>query len=131
MVSEITKLNKKMQEQEKKYVLIGPGRWGTSDRFLGIPVSWSQIDYAKIIVETDLENFIVDSSQGSHFFHNLVAAKVGYMKIPVNSEENFIEWKKIKEFEAVEETRYYRHIRTEKPFKIKIDGKSGIGIIEY
>ena len=129
MVLEIAELNKRMREQDKKYILIGPGRWGTSDRFLGVPVSWSQIDYAKIIVETDLPDFIVDSSQGSHFFHNLVAAKVGYLKIPINSEENFINWWKLEEFEVEEATSYFRHIRVDKPFKVKIDGKSGIGII--
>ena len=131
MVEEIAKLNAQMRKADRKYVLIGPGRWGTSDRFLGVPVAWSQIDYAKVIVETDLENFVVDSSQGSHFFHNLVAAQVGYLKVPVHSDEYFIDWQKLKIISAKNSMKYFHHLQLDKPLTIKIDGKSGLGIIHF
>jgi hypothetical protein len=130
MVDEIADFNKQLKAEERKYVLIGPGRWGTSDRFLGVPVAWSQIDFAKIIVETDLENFIVDSSQGSHFFHNLVAAQVGYLKVPFATDGNFIDWEKLKNIKADKSMKYFRHLRLAQPLTVKIDGKSGLGIIQ-
>ncbi|MFO7895366.1 MAG: PEP/pyruvate-binding domain-containing protein [Candidatus Cloacimonadales bacterium] len=130
MVEEISALNKELKAAQRKYILIGPGRWGTSDRFLGVPVAWSQIDFAKIIVETDLENFIVDSSQGSHFFHNLVAAQVGYLKVPFATDGNFVDWKKISKIKPLKSLKYFRHLQLSKPLTVKIDGKSGIGIIQ-
>jgi len=90
MAKEIDFLNKKMVAENKKYILIGPGRWGTSDRFLGIPVVWSQISNAKIIVELSLNNFPLDASLGSHFFHNITSMNVGYMSVDTLSKNEFI-----------------------------------------
>lgn len=130
MVEEIAELNSKLKKLNRKYLLIGPGRWGSSDRFLGVPITWSQIDYAKVIVEADLEDFIVDSSQGSHFFHNLVAAQVGYLKVPFHGDNSFINWDKLTELKVIEKKHYFYHIQSSKPVSIKIDGKSGLGIVQ-
>ena len=94
---EIEEINEKLIKQNIQYILIGPGRWGTSERFLGIPVNWSQISNARIIVEMSLDNFPLDASLGSHFFHNITTANVGYFAINSINSEEFINWKLIKE----------------------------------
>jgi len=81
MADEINAINDKMLKANARYVLIGPGRWGTKDRFLGIPVTWPQISNAKVIVEVDLPDFHLDASLGSHFFHNVTSMNVGYFSI--------------------------------------------------
>ena len=86
MQAEIERFNEKMTRLGRRYMLIGPGRWGSRDRFLGIPVRWPQINRAKVILETGLSDFIVEASQGTHFFHNLVAMNVGYFTIPYVSQ---------------------------------------------
>ena len=85
MAVQIEQLNKKMVAEDRKYILIGPGRWGTRDPFIGIPVNWSQISNAKVIVETSLEDFPLDASLGSHFFHNVTSMNVGYFSIQHDS----------------------------------------------
>jgi CheY-like chemotaxis protein len=131
MVEEISALNKKMQTENRKYVLIGPGRWGTRDPWIGIPVSWQQISMAKIIVETSLDDFPLDASSGSHFFHNVTAANVGYFSIQNHDNKNFINWDKLERREAVEETGYFKHLRFTKALEIKMDGKQRIALIKY
>jgi len=96
MQSEIALLNKKMKDLQRQYILIGPGRWGSRDRFLGIPVKWHEINKAKIVVEAGLKDFIVDSSQGTHFFHNLVSMNTGYFTVPYDSKDDFIDWEWLK-----------------------------------
>ena len=88
MAEEIDKINEKMMKQNRKYILIGPGRWGTRDRFLGIPVVWPQISNAKVIVEIGLPDFYLDASLGSHFFHNVTSMNVGYFSINQGSKRN-------------------------------------------
>ncbi|MBN2693066.1 pyruvate, phosphate dikinase [bacterium] len=128
MVEEIELLNDVMKKQGKKYVLIGPGRWGSSDRWLGIPVVWSQISHAKLIVEMNLKNFYVDASCGSHFFHNITSMNVGYLTIR-DSSEDFIQWDVLKEQKTVHKTKHCRHVKFSKPFTIMMDGKKGISMI--
>ncbi|MDR0427417.1 MAG: phosphoenolpyruvate synthase [Dysgonamonadaceae bacterium] len=126
---EIEKLNKQFIEQEKNYVLIGPGRWGTSDPWLGIPIKWPHISNARIIVESGLENYRIEPSQGTHFFQNLTSFGVGYLTINPYLKDGFFDEAFLNALPAVEETKYLRHIRFEKPIVIKIDGKKNLGVV--
>jgi len=96
MAEEIEHLNKIMVKSNKQYVLIGPGRWGSQDRFVGIPVNWSQISNAKLIVEVSLNNYPLDTSLGSHFFHNLTSMNIGYCSVQHNSYTDFIKWDQLR-----------------------------------
>lgn len=129
MTYEIEKLNAQMLKENRKYVLIGPGRWGTRDRFIGIPVAWPQISNAKIIVEMSLDDFPMDASLGSHFFHNVTSMNVGYFSVNHTSPGDFIRWEIISKQEKIAETKYFRHVRFEKPFSVLMDGKKGIAVI--
>jgi hypothetical protein len=125
MTREIEKLNK----QTKKYILIGPGRWGTRDRFLGIPVKWHQIKNAKIIIETSLEDFVVESSQGTHFFHNLISMKAGYLLSDEKSDFDVIDWYWLKQQETVNKTKHFVHKKLKEPITAKLDGRSRSALI--
>jgi hypothetical protein len=129
MAAEIEMMNEKMLQENRKYVLLGPGRWGTRDRFLGIPVVWPQISNAKIIVEVGLPDFHVDASLGSHFFHNVTSMNVGYFSINYGSNEGTIVWDKLKKQKVIEKGKFFRHIRFEKPLLIRMDGKKGMAVI--
>jgi hypothetical protein len=129
MASEIDRMNEKMLLENRRYVLLGPGRWGTRDRFLGIPVVWPQISNAKIIVEVGLPDFHVDASLGSHFFHNVTSMNVGYFSINHGSNDGTIAWDKLKKQKVIEKGRYFRHIRFEKPLLIRMDGKKRMAVI--
>ncbi len=130
MCAEIDKINTIMKEQNREYVLIGPGRWGTKDRFLGIPVLWSQISKAKIIVEVGLENFEIEPSQGTHFFHNVVALNIGYFNVPYKKKKkSFIDWDYIKSLKAEKEYDYFTHVVSDKPFNVIMDGKNRRSLI--
>jgi hypothetical protein len=131
MAKEIDTLNYKMLKAGRKYVLIGPGRWGTRDRWIGIPVNWPQISQAKVIIETDLEDFPLDASSGSHFFHNVTSMNVGYFSIQQGLKSNFIAWDILSQQTLVESTKYFRHVRFEKPLTIKMDGKKRISVITF
>ncbi len=127
MVDEVMKLNRSLVDQKKPYILIGPGRWGTCERHLGIPVLWSDIHGARVIMEVDLEGFQVDHSQGSHFFHNISSAGIPYFYIKYNSEADFLDWEWLNDLEAVSETTFFRHVRTDKPLKVIANGKERSG----
>jgi hypothetical protein len=122
MVKEIEFLNSMMMKENRQYILIGPGRWGTRDQFLGIPVIWSQISQAKVIVEISLENYPLDSSLGSHFFHNVTSMNIGYFSVQHSSPNDFIRWDILKDQTVIHETNYFKHVRFEKPFVILMDG---------
>lgn len=123
MAREIEHLNNIMIKQNKRYILIGPGRWGTRDQFLGIPVVWSQISNAKVIVEISLENFPLDASLGSHFFHNITSMNIGYCSVINTSDTDYIRWDILRSQEPVDQTNYFRHVRFEKPVKILMNGR--------
>jgi hypothetical protein len=130
MALELEKLNEKMRKLKRNYILIGPGRWGTRDRWLGIPVQWPQISNAKIIVETDLEDFKVDASLGSHFFHNITSMNIGYLTVHTSNGRDFIDWKWLNEKKPVETTEHFVHLQLEKPAVILMDGKKSISVIK-
>lgn len=123
MAAEIETLNNMMIKQDRHYVLIGPGRWGSRDRFVGIPVNWSQISNAKVIVEVSLDNYPLDSSLGSHFFHNVTSMNIGYFSVLHTSPTDFVRWETLNRQKVVHETEFFKHIRFEKPFTIFMDGR--------
>lgn len=129
MVTEVTALNQKMRREGRKYVLIGPGRWGTRDRFIGIPVNWPQISNAKVIIETGLEGFPLDASYGSHFFHNLTTLNIAYFSVSHRHENDFINYDILNKEELVEETTFFKHIRFKEPVIVKIDGRKRMAVI--
>ena len=126
---EIEKLNRKFLDEGKNYVLVGPGRWGSSDSWLGIPVKWPHISAARVIVEAGLTNYRVDPSQGTHFFQNLTSFGVGYFTINAYMNDGIYNQTYLNELKAVEETNFLRHIHFEKPIKVKMDGKKKIGVV--
>lgn len=130
MQQELAELNERLHQEDRNYILIGPGRWGSRDRFLGIPVQWHQISMARIIVEVSLPNFVIDPSQGTHFFHNLIAMNIGYFNIAHNSEGDILAWDWLKSAPKLYEGYYLRQIRLPQPLIVKMDGKQGIAIIE-
>ena len=129
MAEEIEMINDKMLTENRKYILMGPGRWGSRDKFLGIPVAWPQISNAKVIVEVGLPDFHVDASLGSHFFHNVTSMNVGYFSINHETNEGSIFWEKLKDQKSVETGIFFRHIRFEKPLLVRMDGKKGMAVI--
>lgn len=129
MQEEIHRFNIKFENQNKHYILIGPGRWGSRDKFLGIPVRWPQINRAKVILETGLSDFIVESSQGTHFFHNLVAMNVGYFTIPYTSATDFVDMDWLIRQPAVERGDFFVHVEFERPLMVRMDGKTGLAVI--
>ena len=129
MADEIAALNEKMMKENRHYVLIGPGRWGTRDKFLGIPVVWPQISNARVIVEISLPEFQLDASLGSHFFHNVTSMNVGYFSINQETEEGVINWENIRKQQVIWEGRFCRHVRFGKPLIIRMDGKKRLSAI--
>ncbi len=130
MVEEISKINKKLGEENRRYILIGPGRWGSRDPFLGIPVNFSDISNSKIIVEAGLKDFQIDASLGSHFFHNIVSMNIGYFTVNYQSKESFIDWDWLKSFKPFDKTESFVHLRFEDPVEVLMDGRKGISIIK-
>ena len=126
---EIEKLNRKFLDEGKHYVLIGPGRWGSSDTWLGIPVKWPHISAARVIVEAGLTNYRVDPSQGTHFFQNLTSFGVGYFTINAYMNDGIYNQDFLNAQPEIEETQFVRHIRFENPITIKMDGKKKIGVV--
>ena len=129
IADEIEQINRKFLAEEKNYVLIGPGRWGSSDYWLGIPVKWPHISAARVIVETGLKNYHVDPSQGTHFFQNLTSFGVGYFTINTYTGDGVLCQDVLDQMPAVEETAYVRHVRFERPLKIMMDGKKQLGVV--
>jgi hypothetical protein len=111
------------------YVLVGPGRWGSSDYWLGIPVKWPHISAARVIVEAGLKNYHVDPSQGTHFFQNLTSFGVGYFTINTYTGDGLFQQEILDQMPAVEETEHVRHVRFSKPMKIMMDGKRQLGVV--
>ena len=128
MAMELERFNSDLLATQSPYVLIGFGRWGSADPWLGVPVQWGQISGARVIVETTLEQMNPDLSQGSHFFHNLTSLGILYLSVP-DPEEYPIDWRWLQEQPVVRETEYVRHVRSAVPLSVRIDGRSGKGLI--
>ena len=126
---EIEALNRKAAAENRSYVLVGPGRWGSSDPWLGIPVKWPHISCARVIIEVALENYRIDPSQGTHFFQNLTSLGVGYFTIPYGSPNAFVRTDWLDRQPAIDETTYLRHVRFDKPLRVLIDGKRQLGVV--
>ena len=130
VADDIERINRKFLADGKNYVLIGPGRWGSSDHYLGVPVKWPHISAARVIVEVALKNYNIDPSQGTHFFQNLTSFGVGYFTVDTNTEEGgFVNKEMLDAMPAVEETQYVRHVRFEHPLRILMDGKKQEGAV--
>jgi hypothetical protein len=128
MAAEIARLNTDLERRGRHYVLIGPGRWGSADPWLGIPVTWKDIGGVAAIVETTAANLNADPSQGSHFFHNLTAQGIGYFTV-TGADTGFVDWPWLAGLPPTDETAFVRHVALETPLQIKIDGKSSMGVI--
>jgi Phosphoenolpyruvate synthase/pyruvate phosphate dikinase len=126
---DLEKLNRNFPEPENGYVLVGPGRWGSSDTWLGIPVKWPHISNARVIVECGLEDYRIEPSQGTHFFQNLTSFGVGYFTINPFKGDGWFDEEYLNTLPAVEETKYLRHVRLEAPMEIKMDGKRSLGVV--
>ena len=131
MAEEIDQINREMVKAGKKYILIGPGRWGTRDRFIGVPVVWPQISNAKVIVETSLEGFPLDASSGSHFFHNVTSMNVGYFSVQPELSDSFIRYDVLRQQKNTRTTQYFTIVRFEKPLTVRMDGKKRISVITW
>jgi len=130
VADDIERINRKFLADGKNYVLIGPGRWGSSDHYLGVPVKWPHISAARVIVEVALKNYNIDPSQGTHFFQNLTSFGVGYFTVDTNTEEGgFVNKEMLDAMPAVEETQYVRHVRFDRPLRILMDGKKQEGSV--
>ncbi|MGE5633145.1 MAG: PEP/pyruvate-binding domain-containing protein [Caulobacteraceae bacterium] len=130
IASEIEVLNKQLYNENRKCILIGYGRMGTSDKGLGIPLTWSQMSQAKVVVEADLDNLTVEPSLGSHFHHNLTSLKMGYLHVAKKyGNEEHVDWEWLDNAAAYKQTEHVRLIRSDKPFRVKIDGKNRTGVI--
>lgn len=125
----IEKLNTKLAEDGKNYILAGPGRWGSTDHWLGIPTKWAQISQARVIIESGLENYRIDPSQGTHFFQNLTSFRVGYLTINPFMDDGYYDIKFLDGSEAVFEDEFLRHIRFPEPLLAVIDGKKRKSVI--
>jgi len=122
-------LNDRMMAEKRNYVLVGPGRWGSSDPWLGIPVKWTQISAARVIVESGLDNYRIEPSQGTHFFQNLTSFRVGYFTINPFIKDGIYDLDYLNAMPAVYEDDTIRHVRFEQPLVVKIDGKNNVGVI--
>ncbi len=129
VANDIERINRKFLAEGKNYVLIGPGRWGSSDYWLGIPVKWPHISAARVIVEAGLENYRVDPSQGTHFFQNLTSFGVGYFTVNSFKNEGVYNKALLDSMPAIEETQYVRHVRFDRPLKIMMDGMKQEGLV--
>ncbi len=129
MTGELEKLNKLLKRENRGYILIGPGRWGSRDPWLGIPVNWNHISNVKVIVEAELADFKVDPSLGSHFFHNVTSMNIGYFDIPFKSSGNFLDWEWLRRQKAAHRSEHFVHLRFADPLIAKMDGRKRISVI--
>ncbi len=126
---ELEKINDQFVQSQQAYMLVGPGRWGSSDPWLGIPIKWAHISQARIIVESGLEHFRVDPSQGTHFFHNLTSFGVGYLTVNPFMNDGIYRVDFLDSQPAVAETEFLRHVKFPKSLKIEIDGKTNRAVV--
>jgi hypothetical protein len=131
IAAEVDAFNQEMIKSGRQYILLGPGRWGTRDRWIGIPVTWPQICNAKVIIETSLEDFPLDASSGSHFFHNVTSMNVGYFSIQHRDRHTVLDWDILRKQKVVGKSRYVTHVQFSRSLTIKMDGKKRISVITW
>ena len=129
IAEEIGIINKTLMAAASPYLLMGPGRWGTQDRWLGIPVRWGQISGARVIIETALENFNIKPSQGTHFFQNMISHGIGYIDIPLHSESCFIDCEWLENQRPTKKMKFVDHVHLSAPLHVKLNGRLGHAII--
>jgi len=129
MTGELDGLNARLVREGRRYILIGPGRWGSKDRWLGVPVAWNNISGARVIVEAELADFKVDPSLGSHFFHNVTSMNIGYFEVPFGSGAGFIDWPWLEAQAAHERTEHFCHLRFARPLVVKMDGRKRLSAV--
>jgi hypothetical protein len=129
LVSEIDDINKKLLNEGKGCILIGPGRWGSNDPNLGIPIKWQHISSARVIVEAGLTDYRIEPSQGTHFFQNLTSFGVGYFTVNPYLKDGYVDFEFLNSLPALQETECLRHVRLNQPFIIKIDGRKSKGVV--
>jgi hypothetical protein len=123
MAKEVSRLNAELVKERRPYLLVGPGRWGSADRWLGIPVQWHDISGVNAIIELEDNLLRADPSQGTHFFQNITSLGVHYVTVSEASGDRF-DWEWIRSLPTVREMQFLRHVRSDKPFVLKIDGKT-------
>jgi len=128
IAAEIGQINGKLLNEKRRYLLVGPGRWGSADRWLGIPVRWNDIAGVGAMVEASMEKLKADPSQGSHFFHNITSLGISYLTISDN-DTDFLDWDWLQSIPKENETRYLKHVKLENILNIKIDGKKSHAVI--
>jgi hypothetical protein len=126
---EVSGINARLLAENRPYVLIGIGRWGSMDPWLGIPVTWDQISGAAVIVESGFKDIDVTPSQGSHFFQNITSFRVGYFTVDASHRLGFIDWDWLRSQPALQELKHVRHLRFERPIIAKINGRKNKGVI--
>ena len=126
---EIEKINRIFTEREENYILVGPGRWGASDSSLGIPVKWPHISSARLIVESALDNYRIEPSQGTHFFQNLTSFGVGYFTVNTFADDGYYDESYLNELPAVYESESLRIVKFDAPVLIEINGRKGKGLV--
>ncbi len=131
LVPVLEQINKNLKEQERTYLLIGPGRWGSQDPWLGVPVKWPQISNARVIVETAVDGYIVDPSQGTHFFQNLTSLRVGYLTVDRFKNNDVYDEAFLNAQPAVYEDDYIRHVSFKQALKVRVDGRKGLAAIAF
>ena len=129
MAEQITRLNAQMREQGRGYLLVGFGRWGSSNPWLGVPIKWSDISEVKAIVECGLDNFRIEPSQGTHFFQNMTSFGVGYMTVNPYAGDGVLNFETLDAMPAVEQTEFVRHVRFDSPLTICIDGVKNRAVV--
>jgi len=129
IAQEISQYNSKLNSRNKPYLLIGMGRWGSLDPWLGIPVVWDQISGAKVIVESDFKDMIVKPSQGSHFFHNITSLMIGYFTVSNLNDKSFLDFEWLDSLETKDQKKYCKHFEFHEPLVVKINGRKNKGII--
>ena len=129
IAEKLSDINDRFIKEDKNYILIGPGRWGSTDEWRGIPIKWPQISGARVIVESGLENYRIDPSQGTHFFQNLTAFRVGYFTVNPFIGDGFIDYDFLSEAETVFENDLLRHVRFQQPLTVMIDSRKKTGVI--
>jgi len=122
---DVGEINEQLEAEGRRYILIGMGRWGTADHWLGIPVGWNDIAAAQVMVEVGTPDYQVEPSQGSHFFHNITAFRIGYLTVQTGKGEAFIDWDLLDGTPAVAETTHVRHVRFDDPLPVLLDGRQG------